>query len=117
MPAQRDSQPASTVLDAAGDGQAELTVRSEFVVSHTSVRVGPAPGETRVIRQPRAELLLNGEQFEGSYSGASDQSDTRHLMLPGDTLTCVWTGGDPGATATVRIRGYTYPPGEGIKAV
>lgn len=108
----RDSIPAQTILDANGGGEASITVRSEFLVEHTRVST------STTVNQPKALLRLNGEDFEGTRSGGTgDVSDTRHLMLPNDTLTCVWTGGDPGATATLRIRGLAYPPGQGIKAV
>lgn len=97
--------PASTVLDADGNGTATLTARGTWDVMHTRVTVGPAPGQTRVVRQPRALLYLNGTEFEGTYAGSNSQSDTQHQMQAGESIECRWTGGDAGATATLYVRG------------
>jgi len=39
------------------------------------------------------------------FNGNSDSSDTEMNLAPGETLLYVWTGGTPGAIATVSIRG------------
>jgi hypothetical protein len=115
--ATRAAVPESVVLDQLGAGQALFSPRGDFVVEHTRVSVGPAPGAAKVVRQPVALLLLNGTEFESTRSGSSDQSDARHLMQAGDTLEVRWTGGDAGATATVYVRGIAYPAGQGIGAM
>jgi hypothetical protein len=47
-----------------------------------------------------------------TVSGSSGDTATltAHL-IPGDWITVVWTGGDPGAIATMRITGSVNPPG------
>jgi hypothetical protein len=44
--------------------------------------------------------------LDGTYSGNRSTSDSEHLILGGEVLTCVWTGGTPGARATLRVSGY-----------
>lgn len=111
MPPVRNTFIASVELDAAGNGTASITMRGDVDVQHTRIVVSTATV------QPVATLALNSKDFEGSYSGANDQSDTRHLMLAGDVIECSWAGGDPGAIGTLFVRGIEYPAGEGIAAV
>lgn len=109
----RFMQPAATTLDVNGAGSVELTAHGDWAVEHTRVSVGPVAGQERPVKVPRALLYLNGAEFEGTASGANDQSDTRHLMSSGDRLECRWSGGDPGARATLYVRGIQYPAGQG----
>jgi hypothetical protein len=107
----RQTFSASVTLDAAGGGTASIVARGDLAVEHT--RVFTSTG----LNVPTATLYLNGKQFEGSDVGSNDQSDTRHLMLAGDQLDCVWAGGDAGARATIYVRGIEYPAGQGLAAV
>lgn len=106
----------TVVLGAAGSGTVQLVARGDLRVNHTRVRVtGPAGAASTL--QSTATVELSGDDFEGSYSGNNDASDTVHLMIAGDILTCTWTGGDVGATATLTVRAIEYPAGQGMKAV
>jgi len=49
-----------------------------------------------------------GSTFTGSTGDTCSMSE--HLV-PQDWITAVWTGGDPGAIATMRILGTANPPG------
>lgn len=96
---------ATTVLDASGNGVASLTPDGgDWKVTITSVSVNSSTSE------PTANLYLNtvGDVgfIEGTYSGSSDSSDTSYVVSLGEVLYCQWTGGDPGATATLRITGW-----------
>lgn len=97
--------PTQTTLDAAGAGRVTFTARFYLAVAHTRVSVDPAPGAEVVVAQPTALVYVGGQEFEGSYTGANDQSDTAYELQPGDTVECVWTGGDPGAAARLILRG------------
>ena len=100
------------MLDANGAGSVQIVARGDLIIYHTNVMVQPAPS-TRV---PTALTTLNGRFFEGSQSGDFDSSDTRHLMEAQEELTCQWTGGDAGKTATLTVRASEYPPGKGLQA-
>lgn len=97
--------PTQTTLDAAGSGRVEFTARFVLAVTHTRVTVDPAPGAAKVVKQPTALVSVNGQEFEGSYTGANDQSDTRFELQPSDTVVCEWSNGDPGAAARLILRG------------
>lgn len=97
--------PTQTRLDAAGSGSVTFTARFLLAVTHTRVSVDPVAPAVRVVKQPTALVSVNGQEFEGSYTGANDQSDTAYELQPGDTVTCEWANGDPGAAARLIIRG------------
>lgn len=107
----RQTYVTKTVLDPAGEGTATIVIRQDFILMHMRVSVNTASD------QPTATTFINGVQYEGSAAGSDDQSATLELLLGSDELTCVWTGGDPGATATFVARGIEFPPGEGIAAL
>lgn len=103
-------------LDGTGAGLVQFTMRGDVLVQHTRVTVVKANGLPATL-QSTAMISINGDEFEGSYSGNNDASGTAHLMLSGDILTCSWTGGDVGARATCVVRGLQYNAGDGIRAV
>ena len=91
---------ASTIIDAAGFGSAIFTAPNGVLhVDHTRIVVSSDTA------QPTATLLVNGADFEGSYSGANDTSDSAYELQAGETVECAWSGADPGATGTLYIWG------------
>lgn len=101
----RFTRAASAVLDANGDGQAEISPDGgHWRITTTSVRVSTHT------RQPEANLYKGSVSdtgwIEGSSSGWRDTSDTTHLLAPGERLIATWHGGDPGAVATLRVEGW-----------
>jgi hypothetical protein len=106
----------SVILDASGNGAVSYTATGDFLIQHAMMRVYPIPPATASNLIPTGETDLGGTPFEGSQTGNFDASDTQHLMLANDTITCTWTAGDPGATAVFTIRGIQYAVGEGIAA-
>lgn len=106
----------SVRLDAAGGGFVTYTARGDVLITITRVLV-VGPGGVPPTLQTTAYVDVNGDDLDGSETGNNDTSDTQHLMLAGDILTCRWAGGDPGAVATLTLRGFQYDAGKGIGAV
>ena len=99
-------------LDATGAGQVQLSNPGggDLVVTLQTLST------TTAVKQPTAQVYRNvvTQAFfiEGSYTGSNDSSNTRIVLHPSESLICVWSGGDVGATATYRISGVLYPPGQ-----
>lgn len=59
--------------------------------------------------KPKFMLYRNVESpttyVDGSKSGNGDTSETDIELLNLDNLVCVWTGGEPGKSATVILQG------------
>lgn len=103
---------ASVVLDASGDGSATVAPAGlDWLVMHTRVSTST---DTLI---PGCDIHLNGESsaYEGTLTGSGDESDTRHLVAAGESIEARWTGGDAGATATLRVSGVQIEPGHGIR--
>lgn len=94
-------------LDANGNGVVTLTVRDFSTVTHTRVTVEPLPGQTQVVKRPRAVLYVQGDNHADTYSGHRDTDPAPYDLDPGDTIECQWTGGDAGALATLTVKGVT----------
>lgn len=113
----RQTYPLSVViLDARGNGSVQFTARGDVLIQHTNVRVLPVSPATSSTLIPTATIDVNGVFLEGSQTANLDASDTQHLMLAQEVLTCTWTGGDPGAKATCTIRGFEFLAGQGVEA-
>lgn len=100
----------SVKLDATGAGQVPLyATGGDLVVTLQTLATSTA------VKQPTANVYRNAVTtanfIEGSYTGSNDSSNTRIVLHAGESLICVWSGGDVGATATYRISGVLYPPG------
>lgn len=96
----RQTYNESVTIGADGTGTATFTAPNGVLhVEHVRVRVSTA------IRQPTATIYINGADFEGSYAGANDQSDSAYDLESSETLECRWVGADVGARATVYVRG------------
>jgi len=90
----------STPLDLSGNGAATFTAPNGTLdVEHVRVTVATN------VKEPTATLFIDGIEFEGSYSGSNDQTDSAFTLTAQQQLSCAWVGGDPGATATMIIRG------------
>lgn len=107
------SNSARVVLDATGSGTANLGPGGvDWIVRTTTVSASTS------VLQAQANTYHGGVSpanlVDGTLSGSSgDTSDTVMLLQPGDQLYCVWSGGDPGATAFMRCAGVSYPAGQG----
>jgi hypothetical protein len=101
----------SVTLDSTGSGSVTVAPSgTDWLVLLTTVSVATAT------KKPVADLTLNNEAtpYESTLSGDRDVSDTRHLVMAGDTITATWTGGDPGAVATLRVTGIQAEAGRGV---
>lgn len=91
-------------LDANGNGQVILTPPGiNWQIETTSVSV------TTSVKQPVFQMYRNSVSpssfLQGSYSGALDSSDTGIYVFTGQTIIGVWTGGDVGSIAVLRLEG------------
>jgi hypothetical protein len=106
---------ASVVLSGAGAGQVQLgPVLAGVTWSPSSVAVIVAPTSQTVVSQ---FYLYNGAPVPANFIGGSYTGDVNSSavtvpdMHPGQVITGVWTGGNPGATATLTITGTQNIPG------
>lgn len=103
-------------LDANGAGEVSFTMRADFLLTQTIWRVTPpATVLPANVKQTTAVCTINGEDWEGTYSGNQDSSGSMHMMVASDVFTCRWTGGDPNGFAQLTLRGVEYPPGTGMQ--
>jgi hypothetical protein len=105
LPAKR----ASVVLDASGNGTVTLVPNrlETWFVTSTAVRV------TSNTKEPTATTYVgavaDGNTLSSTFSGSRDSSPEQQTLQPGQPLLCQWSGGDPGATATLTVLGtVTY---------
>jgi len=105
---------AQVVLNGLGNGQVQVGPQ----IAGTSWQ----PVSCGVLVQPVSLtvvsqfLLYNGNVapanfIGGSYSGDNNSSSLALTLYPGSVLTGVWTGGNPGATATLTLTGTQTIPG------
>lgn len=112
-------------LDASGSAILDGT-------GYGTVRLAPA-GEKWEIRRSRVECSTNTLEavcrlyqgriassavVDGTEAGSTgDTSDTVFYLEDGQALFVEWSGGDPGATATVTVSGWKSMPEGGFRAV
>jgi hypothetical protein len=115
--AYRFSQQSQVVLDANGYGLIRLAPTGQkWEVTSTNVLCSSRVLESRC----RIYLDQVGDAYaiDGTYSGSSgDTSDTVHYLTDGQPMFIEWSGGDVGATASVRIIGWASVMGMGFRAV
>jgi hypothetical protein len=100
----------SVVLDASGNGSVDITMRADFVLQNTRWVVAGGTGTNQVT----ANNLIDSQPWDGTYSGDNDQSGKTRLLPAQTVVTCQWTGGRPGGTATLYLWGVEYPAGQGV---
>jgi hypothetical protein len=100
---------ASVVLNASGNGAVTLgPARPGTSWTPASCGVLVAPVSTTVVS---SFSLYNGAAQPGNFIGGSYTGDSNSTgltvspMFPGQILTGVWEGGNPGATATMTLTG------------
>lgn len=99
----------SVVLNGSGNGQVQLGPALPGVAWNPgSCAVLVQPASTTVVSQ---FLLYNGPAQPGNFIGGSYTGDNNSTglaipaMYTGSVLTGVWSGGNPGATATMTLTG------------
>jgi len=106
---------ASTVLDVNGNGQVQPGPQLAGVSwSPSNVGIVVTPVSTTVVSTFK---VYNGAAQDqnfigGTYTGDSNSSAISVPdMHPGSVITGVWSGGNPGATATMTLTGTQNIPG------
>ena len=99
-------KPALAEFDAGGEAQ--VTVAPPGVDWH--VRITSVSSTSTA--DTTATIEIDGHFHEGSYSGNRDSSDTVFTLQAGSNLVCTWTGGTPGARATLNLRGLQTEVGQ-----
>jgi hypothetical protein len=91
-----------------------------WTVTGVAVSVQPLPGHTVPVNEAQASAYIsmgiqaNGpNEFQGQTAQGStgDTCTLAQTLRPGDWITVIWTGGDAGAIATMRVIGTVNPPG------
>jgi hypothetical protein len=98
-------QSASVKLDAQGNGTVALYCPTLETWTVTRTAVSTTTNVLEATAVTYVGQVSPGSQLSGTYSGSLDSSDEQQQINPGQSLLCVWTGGDPGATATLSIFG------------
>lgn len=113
MSSQRWRQTAQVVIAADGTGTATIAptgagyYRTTFWSVTTSAPPTTGSSTATIFRNSTGQL----DVLEGTYSGDQDTSDTTAELEPNESLLCVWTGAQPGATAVFRVEGRLSPDG------
>lgn len=116
MPGTQFTASDRAILDATGHGVATIGPAGvDWVIRTTTVSTSTS------VKKPQANTYRGGVSqanlVDGSSSGQGDTSDTVILLQPGEQLSCVWDGGDAGATAFLRVTGVAWPAGQGVANV
>jgi hypothetical protein len=105
---------ASVVLNASGNGTASAGPGLPGVSwQPTSIAVSVSTSNS----EAQCNVYLGLSASAGSLLGATatgstgDSADCEQTVWPGQSLIAVWTGGDPGATATMSVFGAKTVPG------
>jgi hypothetical protein len=102
------SEYAQVVLDANGNGAVQIGPDKsneswQIQVCTVSVSSNASEPQFRVYFGSSTAIT---SLIQGTYAGSFDTDTTFNYTLNNSgKLTCVWTGGDPGATATVTFHG------------
>lgn len=115
-PAQFSTQ-GSVVLDGTGAGTVTLQATGKrWMITSANVLASTRVLEARCRVYLGTIMPLN--VIDGTYSGSSgDTSDTVYYLEQGQSVSYQWTGGDVGATATVKISGMQLVVDRGFRAV
>jgi hypothetical protein len=106
---------ASVVLDGNGNGTAQtgpglpgVSWQPQTIAVQASTNNNEAECSVYLGIAAIASSLLGAT----STGSTGDSTDCTATVWPGQYLIAVWTGGDPGATATMSIFGTKTVPGE-----
>jgi hypothetical protein len=135
QPFQLTDETVSVTLNGSGNGQAVITPGAPspgggvgvgrnsgltWDVIGVAVSVAPLAGHSAPVNQAQCSVYLSygiqsatPNDFQGqTATGSTGDTDTLTATLkPGDWITAVWSGGDAGAIATLRVLGTVNPPG------
>lgn len=108
------SASASVVLDSGGNGTASTGPAVPGTVWNPAVVSVKASSNAK---EAQCSIYAGGgvsaAEFQDGTTWGSTGDSTSNVpgpVYPGQVITAVWTGGDPGATATVSITGTRGVP-------
>jgi hypothetical protein len=115
--AARFSTNSNVTLDVNGYGAIRLAPAGQkWQITSTNVLCSTRVAEARC--RVYIGQVSDSNVIDGTYSGSSgDTSDTVYYLNDGEAMWVEWSGGDPGAIATVKINGWTSVPNRGFRAV
>lgn len=125
------NESVSVVLDGGGNGTARITPgqvargRSGGVgagrnsglswdLTAVNVSVSTFTNDASAVAYISYGIQSSSQADAVAQTASGSSGDTATLtahLIPGDWLTVVWTGGDVGAVATMRLTGSVNPPG------
>lgn len=103
----------SVTLDGSGNGKATIGPVNQFQTWNVT---NEGCTVTTNVNEPQFRLFQSNGTSAGTYLGGSNQgsNDSASIdvtLYPGMKLTGQWTGGDPGAVATLALQGTVTVPG------
>lgn len=112
---QRFIRTASVTLSAAGYGFCTITCPNGVTWEVDFASVSTAVLVTPTVLQPTCTLYQDSapnpsKYLESTYSGDRNSSDSKYVLMGGESLTAEWANGalpiHAGALATLTLRGY-----------
>jgi hypothetical protein len=102
-------QSAAVLLNAQGGGFVTLAPdgMTAWRVRHAQVGTSSGPSDASQAFGYRSAVFPHRALFQ-TAQGGGDTISFEAVLRPGDTLICVWQGGNPGDTATLNITGSVY---------
>jgi hypothetical protein len=101
------NESASAVLDGSGNGRVTLgpgNASQQWAPTNAACSVTSNTSEPIFVLYNGS--ASNANRIGGTYTGSNDNTDISGVTLyPGSVFTGVWSGGDPGATATLSLQG------------
>jgi hypothetical protein len=110
------NESASVVLDASGNGTLRMVPYSgslTWLPSVVSVKASSAAAEAQCrnyIGADTSDQWFVDGTLSGSSGDSTDAVTGRQVDTHGNALWAVWTGGDPGAVATMTVAGTESRP-------
>jgi hypothetical protein len=129
QPYQLTDETATVTLDGSGNGAVSITPGAPSPGGGVGVGrnsgltwdvVGVAVSVSTNAKESQCAVYLSYGIMDASHAsfqgqtatGSTGDTDTLTATIkPGDWITAKWTGGDPGAIATMRVLGTVNPPG------
>jgi hypothetical protein len=100
---------AAVVLNAQGAGVVQLAPdgMTAWLVRQATVATTSGPTDGSTVQGYRSGVFPHRQIFQ-SNQGGGDVFDFAARLRPGDTLVAVWSGGNPGDTATLNVTGILH---------
>lgn len=95
----------SATLDASGNGTAEIQVPRLETWNVQKIAVTTSTNVLEPVAAVYVDSPSPGNLLGSTYTGSNDSSNENQILMPGQYLVCRWSGGDPGAKATISVFG------------